>query len=110
MIHVTCGPLEGVLVCLCRTLPGGKPFHGRIVPFDLHGGLKSPRMVTIPHRMGRGPRSSCAHEVMNVAFGGTLTTLEDDIIALCTWMMTFGGLGRHLLSLDVMWRLGFWWA
>jgi hypothetical protein len=78
--------------------------------FDLDGGLKTTRMDAIPHMMGRGPQSSCAHEVMNVAFRGTLTTLKDDIISLCTWMMASGGLGHHLLSIDVMWRLGFWWV
>jgi hypothetical protein len=35
MIHMTCGPLEGVLVCLWRTLPTGwmlDPTSG--APFD----------------------------------------------------------------------------
>jgi len=35
--------------------------------FDLHGGLKTPRMYAIPHRMGIGPQSYYAHEVMNLA-------------------------------------------
>jgi len=33
--------------------------------------LKTPRMDTIPHMMGRGPRSSCELEMMGISFGGT---------------------------------------
>ena len=65
--------------------------------FDLHGGLKAPRMDAIPHR-GRVPQSLCEQRIEDIAFGGTLTTFEDDIIALCTWMLAFGGLGRLFLS------------
>jgi hypothetical protein len=35
--------------------------------------------------------------IEDVTFGGTLTTFEDDIIALGTRTLAFGGLGRHLL-------------
>jgi hypothetical protein len=110
VILVTCGTLEGVLVYIYKTFPCEIYSMEELCHFDLHGGLKTPRMDAIPHRMGRGPQISCAHEVMNVAFGGTLTTLEDDIVSIYTLTMDFGGLGRHLISLDVMWRLGFWWA
>jgi hypothetical protein len=64
-------------------------------------------MDSIPHRMGRGPRNSCAYEIMGVSFGGTLIALEDDNVSLFTWKMEFGGLGHHLLSIDVIRRLGF---
>jgi hypothetical protein len=70
--------------------------------FDLHGGLNTPRMDAIPHKMGRGPQRSCAHEVMNVSFGGTLPKLKDDIVSPFTWTMALGGLGHHLLCLDIM--------
>jgi hypothetical protein len=43
MIHVTFGPLEGILVCLCRTLIGEEPFHGVIVPFDLSWRVENPK-------------------------------------------------------------------
>jgi hypothetical protein len=51
-----------------------------------------------PHRMGRAPQDSCAHEMMDVSFGGTWKTLDDDIISPFTWTLAFGGLGRHFLS------------
>jgi hypothetical protein len=95
MIHVTCGPLEGILVCLCRTFLGVNYSMEKLCHFDLHGGLKTPRMDSIPHGMGRGPRSICRLDVIDVSFGGTWTTLDDDIIAPCTWTLSFGGLGRH---------------
>jgi hypothetical protein len=40
MIHVTCGPLEGVLVCLCRTFPGESFSMEEQGHLDLHRGLK----------------------------------------------------------------------
>jgi hypothetical protein len=81
---VTRGPLEGILVCLCRTLQGVSYSMEEMFHFDLHGGLKTPRMDAIPHSMGRGPQIHCTLEMMDVAFGGTWTTLSDDIVAPCT--------------------------
>jgi hypothetical protein len=75
--------------------------------FDLHGRLKTPRMDTIPHRMGRGPMRHWTPEMIDIAFGGSWTTLGDDIIAPYTWTLGFGGPRCHLPSLDVMWRIGF---
>jgi hypothetical protein len=48
--------------------------------FDLHEGLKTPKIDAIPHRMGRGPWSLYVQGIEGVAFGRTLTTLEDDNI------------------------------
>jgi hypothetical protein len=76
--------------------------HGGLCHFDLHGGLKTPKMDVIPHKMGRGPRSHCTLEMMDVAFGGTWTPLGDDMIAPSTLTLAFGGPRRHLPSFDVM--------
>jgi hypothetical protein len=98
MIHVTCGTLEGLIVCICKNFPGERYSMEELCHYDLQRGLKTPRMDVIPHRIGRGPLSSFSHEVMNGAFRGTLTSLEDDIISLYTWMLAFGGPGSHLIS------------
>jgi hypothetical protein len=45
--------------------------------------------------------------MMKVAFGGIWTPLGDDMTTPSTWMLAFGGLKHHLLSLEVMKRLGF---
>jgi hypothetical protein len=45
--------------------------------------------------------------MMDVAFGGIWTPLDDDMLALSTRTLAFGGPKRHLLSLDIMKRLGF---
>jgi hypothetical protein len=66
--------------------------------FYLHGGLKTPRMDSTPHGMGRGPWSHYTLEVMDVAFGGTWTTLDDNIIAHFSWMLNLGVPGCHFLS------------
>jgi hypothetical protein len=66
--------------------------------FDLRGGLKTPNMDAIPHNMGIGPWSYCVQKLMNISFGGTLTALEDDIMALYSWMLVYGGLGHHFIS------------
>jgi hypothetical protein len=75
--------------------------------FDLHGGLKGPRMDAITHRLGSAPENLCVQKIEDIAFGGTMTAFEDDIIALYTWVFAFAGLGHHFLSLDVIGRLGF---
>jgi hypothetical protein len=64
-------------------------------------------MDAIPHKMGKGTWSHFTLEMIGVSFGGTWTTLDDDIITPCTWALAFGGIGRHLLSLVFMWRIGF---
>jgi hypothetical protein len=90
--------MENKVVCLCRTFLRERYSIEELFQFYLHGGLKTPRMDIIPHRMGRGPQSLDLKRKKGVAFGGTLTTLEDDIISLCTWMLSFSDLRRHLLS------------
>jgi hypothetical protein len=40
MILVTHGPLEGVPICLCRTLPRWTGIHEEMISLDLHEGLK----------------------------------------------------------------------
>jgi hypothetical protein len=51
MIHMTCGPLEGVLVCLCRTFLVGYWFATRILLSVkvkvLRGGISAYGWVTI---------------------------------------------------------------
>jgi hypothetical protein len=69
----------------------------KLCHFDRREGLRTPRMDAILHKLGIGPQSHCTLEMMDVAFGGTWKTLEDDIIALGTWTLASGGLGRHFL-------------
>jgi len=40
---MTCGPLEGVLVCLCKSFPGEESFHGGFVPFWPSWGVEDPK-------------------------------------------------------------------
>jgi hypothetical protein len=44
---------------------------------------------------------SVAPRVEDVAFGGTLASLEDEVAPFSTWTLAFGGLGRHFLALDI---------
>jgi hypothetical protein len=66
-----------------------KLFH-----FDLHDGLRTPRMDDIPHRLDREPWSLCVQRIENVTFGGNLTTFEDEIISLLSRTLDFGGVGH----------------
>jgi hypothetical protein len=40
-------------------------------------------------------------EVEEVSFGGNFSLLENEIAPFSTWMLAFGDLGYHFLSLDV---------
>jgi hypothetical protein len=44
------------------------------------------------HMMGEEPQSSCAQRMEDVAFGGTLASLEDDISLLLHLDVALGGL------------------
>jgi hypothetical protein len=60
--------------------------------FNLHGGLKTPKMDTIPHRLGKAPRSLCVQRIENVSFGGV-------VVLIHTWgnmEETFNPLGVSL--------------
>jgi hypothetical protein len=63
MIHVTCGPLDGVLVFICRTLPGKIFSMEEQGHLDLHKGLNPIgwMMHPTPFKLWK----------MNVAIGGT---------------------------------------
>ena len=46
---VICGPLEGVLVCLCRTFPGERFSMEGLGHLDLHRGLNPTGWMMCPH-------------------------------------------------------------
>jgi hypothetical protein len=63
MIHVHCGPLEGVLACICRTFLGVIFSMEGLAHLDLHKGLKPVGwMMCSTH---------CMLEKINFTFGGT---------------------------------------
>jgi hypothetical protein len=61
---VTCGPLEGVLACLCRSLTGESLIVEAQGHLDLHLGHES-------HRMDDAPPLLWTIWMRDVAFGGT---------------------------------------
>jgi hypothetical protein len=58
-------------------------------------------MDAIPHIWVTIDDEHCTLRVEDVAFGGTLASLEDEVAPFSTWTLAFGGLGRHFLALDV---------
>jgi len=91
MIHVTCGPLEGIIIFLLKTLPDELFSMEELCHIDLHEELKTPMMDSIPHMMGRRPWIHCTIEIMDFGFGGTWKPPGDDIVAPCTWTLAFRG-------------------
>jgi hypothetical protein len=51
----------------------------------------------------------CTLRMENVAFGGSLVSLEDEVAPFSTWTFSFGGLGHHPLSLDVIFEARVSW-
>jgi hypothetical protein len=49
---MTCGPLEGVLACLCRSLTGDSLIVEAQGHLDLHLGHESHRMDDVPPLLG----------------------------------------------------------
>jgi hypothetical protein len=49
---VTCGPLEGEFVCLCRALTGGSLFMKAQGHLDLHLGHEAHRLDDVPPLFG----------------------------------------------------------
>jgi hypothetical protein len=59
------------------------------------------RMVARPHVWGTIDDERCTWKKKDVAFGGTLASLEDEVPPFSTWMLAFGGLNVTLLALDI---------
>jgi hypothetical protein len=71
MICVTCGPLEGEFVCLCRALTGGSLFHGGTRSLGPSLGHEAHRLDDAPPllgHMGRGtlPLEALGHHEMSM--------------------------------------------
>jgi hypothetical protein len=59
-------------------------------------------MDAIPHEWVTTDDERCTLRVEDVAFGGTLASLEDEIPPLFHLDITFGGLKHHPLALEVI--------
>jgi hypothetical protein len=79
-----------------------KAIHEGTMPLDLHRGLKAYMMDAMPHTWETIDDEHCTLRMEDVAFGGTLASLEDEIAPLFHLDVAFGGLGRHPLALGVI--------
>jgi hypothetical protein len=95
---VNCGTLEGVLVFIFRTWPGGKLFVKEMYHLNLHRGLGAHEMDARPHVWGIIDDEICTWKIEEVSFGGIFSSLEDEAPTLSTWTLAFGGLLCHSLS------------
>jgi hypothetical protein len=59
------------------------------------------RMDVVPHEWVTIDDEHCTLILEDVSFGGTLASLEDEVAPFSTWALSFGGIGRHFLALDV---------
>jgi hypothetical protein len=81
---VTCGPLEGILVCLCRSLTGeslNMEAHGSL---DLHLGHEAHMLDDAPPLLG-------TTWMRDIAFGNFLLSIGGDSLSFPTPTFSFGG-------------------
>jgi hypothetical protein len=98
MIHMTFGPLEGVLFVFVGPYLM-KSIHEGTMPLR---GLKVHRVDVMPHTWETIDDKHFTLRMEDLAFRGTLASLEDDISPLLHVDITFGCLGHHPLALDII--------
>jgi hypothetical protein len=59
------------------------------VPLDLHRGLEAHEMNGRPRIWGTIDDERCTWKMKDVAFGGILALLENELAPLSTWMLAF---------------------
>ena len=74
----------------------------KLCHLDFHRGLKAHNMDAMPHTWETIDHEHCTLRVEDVALGGTLVSLEDEIEPLFHFDVALGGLGRHPPTLDII--------